>query len=48
MRRVPLLLPDEWVKIIDEYVAKHEYTNRSDAIRDALRDWILKKRSINK
>ena len=48
MRRIRLFLPDEWVKLIDEYVAKHDYTNRSDLIRDALRDWILKEKATKK
>ena len=42
MTVVSLSLPDNMLKLIDEYVAKYGYTSRSELIREAVRDFILR------
>jgi antitoxin ParD1/3/4 len=43
IERISVALPDEMVAIIRQAVEQGEYASSSEVIRDALRDWTLKR-----
>jgi len=44
--RISIMLPEEWLKEIDEKVKKYEYASRSAFIRKAVYELLLKERGV--
>ena len=40
--RIQVYIPSKWIPIIEKYMQKHGYWTASEAIRDLIRDHIIK------
>lgn len=47
MQRVTISVDDNMAKAIDDYMARSGYTNRSEAMRDLVRDALVEKKAID-
>ena len=42
MTVISLSIPESLLKILDEYIARYGYTSRSELVRDAIRDFVVR------